>query len=366
MSDPVDGFFEESEILKNKQTHSSHIKKSSGLFLNLLSSIFVAGTILVGLLFVIMFINPQSRINPLPPATLPDLVSAYKPSATVKSVLPPTWTPTISPTAVPTLDPIPTDTPMSIVENSPTPTADLEKAAALDTGEGSPTPEIDVFRADDGCNILRSEDQIFDVDRLPGNPLLASRINETQAASASTAPIPTVQFPSNSLLPDDGISDLFTPEVQYWEEEILAWAEEYELDPELIATVMQIESCGYTRAKSVAGALGLFQVMPQNFGKKDDPYDPDTNAYRGLSWLQKTVKSGGSTTMALAGYNAGIARINNPYLEWPNETRRYVNWGVEIYQDAKCGYDSSPALLHWLSKSGSALCNRAAAEQQDQ
>ena len=69
--------------------------------------------------------------------------------------------------------------------------------------------------------------------------------------------------------------------------------------------------------------------------------------------------------MALAGYNAGVARVNNPNLEWPNETQRYANWGLMIYQDAKCGYDYSSALQNWLSKGGSALCNRAAVEQQD-
>jgi soluble lytic murein transglycosylase-like protein len=164
--------------------------------------------------------------------------------------------------------------------------------------------------------------------------------------------------------PEQGISSIFTPEIQYWEKDILVWGSEYELDPDLIATVMQIESCGYTRAKSAAGAMGLFQVMPHHFQKKEEPYDPDTNAHRGLVWLQRTLKSGGTIHMALAGYNAGIARAKNANLDWPSETQRYVDWGVEIYQDAKLGFHSSSALDHWLSKGGSALCNRAAEEQQ--
>ena len=105
--------------------------------------------------------------------------------------------------------------------------------------------------------------------------------------------------------------------------------------------------------------------MPEHFKEDEDPYDPDTNAFRGLSWLQRTLKSGGSIRMALAGYNAGIARIKNPLLKWPNETLRYVDWGESIYQDTQCGYDYSPALHHWLSKGGSSLCNRAANEQQE-
>jgi len=292
MSDPLDEFFEEPEIIE-EQPRRPPKKRRPGGFLDLLSGIFVTGTIGVGLFFAIIFTNPQSSLNPLPPTTMP--VLTYTPSSTSKPVLPPTWTPTIPPTDTPTLTPIPTDTPMPTVENSQTPAAD--KA-----------------RADADCNLVGDEGQISDMDDL-----------------------------------DDSISDLFTPEIQYWEDDILAWAEEYELDPDLIATVMLLESCGYVKALSVAGAKGLFQVMPQYFEEEENPYDPDTNAYRGLSWLQRTLKSGGSTKMALAGYNAGLARVRNPYLEWPNETQRYVNWGLEIYQDAKCGYDYSSALNHWLS-----------------
>ena len=365
MSDPLDKFFEGPEIIEETTSPSSQKKETWRVLKSPVRFICVRNN-WGRIALYDQFINPQSSLNPLPPITMPALFLTYTPSSTPKLGLPPTWTPTISPTDTPTSTPMPTDTLMSEIENSTTPTADLEKVAAFDAGDGSPTPETDAFRADDGCNLLRVEDQVYDVDGLPGNPLLASRINETQAASASTAPIPTEQLLSNSLLPDEGLSDLFTPEIQYWEDEILAWAEEYKLDPNLIATVMQIESCGYSRAKSIAGALGLFQVMPQHFKGKEDPYDPDTNAFRGLSWLQKTLKSGGSTGMALAGYNAGIARAKNPYLEWPNETQRYVDWGSKIYQDTQCGYDYSIALDNWLSKGGSSLCNRAAVEQQDQ
>ncbi len=214
-----------------------------------------------------------------------------------------------------------------------------------------------------GPNLLLAAVQTGDKDGHPLSKQLAVGFPQPRDASDLTGPIPAektlVEAP-----PDDKISDLFTPEIQYWEEEILAWAEEYQLDPNLIATVMQIESCGYARAKSVTGAMGLFQVMPQHFKKKENPYDPDTNAYRGLSWLQKTLKSGGSTSMALAGYNAGIARAKNPYLDWPYETYRYVYWGLNIYQDAASGTDYSSALLNWLSRGGSHLCLRAAEEQQ--
>ena len=218
--------------------------------------------------------------------------------------------------------------------------------------------------AGSGYNMLLAAVQTSDKDRLPLSKQLAPGFPQPRAASDFTDPIPAEKKRLEAPPPVEEISDLFTPEIQYWEEEILAWAEEYQLDPNLIAAVMQIESCGYARAKSVSGAMGLFQVMPQHFKKKENPYDPDTNAYRGLSWLQKTLKSGGSTSMALAGYNAGIARAKNPYLDWPYETYRYVYWGLNIYQDAVSGAEYSSALLNWLSRGGSHLCLRAAEEQQ--
>ena len=363
MSDPLNEFFEEPGIIEEEQPSLSRNIKRPGGFLNLLSGIFVAGTI--GLLFAIIFTNPQSTLNPLPPTTMPAPFLTYTPSSTPEPVLPPTWTPTISPTDTPTLTPIPTDTPMPTVENSPTPAADLEIGVTFDEQDGSPTSEADTVHTDAECNWLGVAGQFYDLDGHPVNTQLAPLLSQPQAASALNAPLPTEQSLTKPHPLDDGISDLFTPEIQYWEKDILAWGEEYGLDPNLIATVMQIESCGYVKALSVAGAMGLFQVMPQYFEEKEDPYDPDTNAYRGLSWLQRTLKSGGSTKMALAGYNAGLARVSNPNLEWPNETQRYVNWGLQIYQDAKCGYDFSSALNHWLSKGGSSLCNRAAVEQQD-
>ncbi len=46
------------------------------------------------------------------------------------------------------------------------------------------------------------------------------------------------------------ISPIFTPEVQHWGGRIQIWASAAGLDPNLAATVMQIESCGDPRALS--------------------------------------------------------------------------------------------------------------------
>ncbi len=155
------------------------------------------------------------------------------------------------------------------------------------------------------------------------------------------------------------ISPIFTPEIQYWENQILRWAAEYNLDPNLVATVMQIESCGNPDAISSAGAMGLFQVMPFHFAALDDPYDPDTNALRGMAYMQRSlIAAEGNAGLALAGYNGGISIISKPQNQWAEETQRYLYWGSGIYSDAASGTAESVRLNEWLSRA-SGMCQRA-------
>lgn len=156
------------------------------------------------------------------------------------------------------------------------------------------------------------------------------------------------------------LSSLFTPQVLYWKTEILQWAKEYDLNPNLIAAVMQIESCGDPSAVSSAGAMGLFQVMPYHFAKGENPYSPNTNASRGLNYLRQSLDSfTGDIALALAGYNGGIQGANRPQSEWARETIDYKFWGENIYADAAAGYQSSPTLDNWLAAGGASLCAQA-------
>ena len=157
------------------------------------------------------------------------------------------------------------------------------------------------------------------------------------------------------------ISSLFSPEVRHWTDQILNWAEAYELDPNLIATVMQIESCGFSEARSGAGAAGLFQVMPYHFEEGEDLYDPQTNAHRGLRYLAGSLaKSNGDPVLALAGYNGGHGVISWLPEQWTAETKRYVQWGAGILSDITAGFSSSPTLEAWLNAGGASLCAKAA------
>jgi soluble lytic murein transglycosylase-like protein len=157
-----------------------------------------------------------------------------------------------------------------------------------------------------------------------------------------------------------GISPIFTAEVQYWAGPIERWAAAAGLDPNLAAVVMQIESCGDPGARSRAGAMGLFQVMPYHFLSTENPYDPDTNALRGLSYLKRSFESaGGNALLALAGYNGGIGVISRGEPGWSAETRRYVTYGAPIYADAISAAITSAPLQEWYTRYGVSLCQQA-------
>ncbi|WP_376790881.1 lytic transglycosylase domain-containing protein [Thermoflexus sp.] len=189
--------------------------------------------------------------------------------------------------------------------------------------------------------------------------VVAMGLNPNEA-STSQRPITA---PSSAVAPSTeagALAPLFTPEVQRWSTRILAWAQAYNLDPNLIATVMQIESCGDPLARSSSGALGLFQVMPFHFGAGDDPLDPETNARAGLSYLAEALrKANGDVAQALAGYNGGHTIIGQPQ-RWTAETQRYVYWGVGIYEDARRASARSDRLQEWLEAGGRSLCEQAA------
>lgn len=185
---------------------------------------------------------------------------------------------------------------------------------------------------------------------------------------------PRLSEPAHSFLtgPDQArsvqeiprLSPVFTPEVQRWSAQIFGWARKHGLPANLIATVMQIESCGHPTVSSSAGALGLFQVMPFHFGVAEDPFDPNTNAARGLAYLSRALDlANGDQSLALAGYNGGHSVMGLSESEWPTETIRYATWGRGLMEDIASGRSSSPVLAQWLNAGGHSLCLRAAQAQ---
>ena len=162
---------------------------------------------------------------------------------------------------------------------------------------------------------------------------------------------------------DVELAPFFAPAVHHWSDDITAWAAQYEVDPHLLATVMQIESCGHPTVISNAGARGLFQVMPFHFEAGENMLDPATNAKRGAGFLNYCAgASDGVAGLTLACYNGGPSVLNLTRDRWSQETQTYYRWGVGIYSDAIAGASRSETLDQWLAAGGDRLCASALRE----
>ncbi len=100
------------------------------------------------------------------------------------------------------------------------------------------------------------------------------------------------------------------------------------LEPDLVHAVIRVES-GYDRwARSVDGAMGLMQLMPETAEALgvEDPWDPEQNIRGGTTYLARLLgRFDGRLDLALAGYNAGPEAVVKydgvpPY----RETQGYV------------------------------------------
>ena len=89
-----------------------------------------------------------------------------------------------------------------------------------------------------------------------------------------------------------------------------------EIDPLLVLSIMREESRFAPDARSVAGALGLMQLMPRTASKlsgyakvsmkqPNDLYDVRTNVFIGTYYLKSLITHFDSLPLAVAAYNAG-------------------------------------------------------------
>ncbi|MDU9693569.1 NlpC/P60 family protein [Priestia aryabhattai] len=95
---------------------------------------------------------------------------------------------------------------------------------------------------------------------------------------------------------------------------ILKYADEYDMDPVLIASVIKKESDFKPNKPSPAGALGLMQFMPGTAPEwgVTDRTDPDQSIKGGTRYLKSLIDSfDGSVPQALYAYNWGIGNVNN-------------------------------------------------------
>lgn len=122
---------------------------------------------------------------------------------------------------------------------------------------------------------------------------------------------------------------------------------EYDLDANLVLSIIRVESGFNVRAKSPKGASGLMQLIPATatrFGV-EDIWDAEQNIRGGMAYLRWLLAYfRGDLSKALAGYNAGEQRVLQ-YRGVPpfRETRRYVKQIIRTYGKSFHRYD-----LRWL------------------
>jgi soluble lytic murein transglycosylase-like protein len=120
-------------------------------------------------------------------------------------------------------------------------------------------------------------------------------------------------------------------------EHILAAAKETNVDPALIQAVIAVESNFNPAARSVKGAIGLMQLMPETakrYGVKD-PLDPAQNIFGGARYLRDLMAMfNDNLDLVLAAYNAGEEAVMRYGRKIPpyRETAAYVPRVLDSYR----------------------------------
>ena len=166
----------------------------------------------------------------------------------------------------------------------------------------------------------------------PSKVVPVSRVDPRTGQTIQTiAVIPHIVRRATSV-PDRNVKDL-----------VEATAKEYAVSPELVDSVIQVESNYNPRAVSSKGAAGLMQLMPataRRFGV-NDAFDPKENIKGGVKYLKFLQETFKDDRLAIAAYNAGegaVSKYNNvpPY----TETINYVSEVGKRYTKAKRATDA--------------------------
>lgn len=116
-------------------------------------------------------------------------------------------------------------------------------------------------------------------------------------------------------------------------------AQKYDVDPALVAAVVETESRFHTHARSQVGAQGLMQLMPRT-GRwlgAQNLYDPEQNVDAGVKYLKYLQgRFDGNLVKAVAAYNGGEGNVKR-YNGVPpfHETRSYVKKVMSKYNQRK-------------------------------
>ncbi len=123
---------------------------------------------------------------------------------------------------------------------------------------------------------------------------------------------------------------------------VIEESKRYQLDPDLVFAVMQVESSCYNFAVSSVGALGLMQIMPftgESLAKRlgvewhgpDTLFDPIVNVRLGTAYLHQLSNRYGSLPAALAAYNWGPTQIDRRLRRGAALPSEYVQQVLRAY-----------------------------------
>lgn len=183
-----------------------------------------------------------------------------------------------------------------------------------------------------------------------------------------------------------GITTLWLPPtVQRWKDPIKEMSKKYDVDPNLIAIIITLESGGYSKASSSAEAQGLMQITPPTakdiaakFLKKPqttyDLQDPRTNIEFGTAYIAYLRKEFGlasqgpnwNSTVELiaAGYNGGpgaASSLDKGQGLKDTQTVVYARDAFNMWRERHA--DKSPTFDRWVERGGSNLLDKAKAEK---
>lgn len=162
-----------------------------------------------------------------------------------------------------------------------------------------------------------------------------------------TTRIPTAELPAAGYPHDEGFSPKRPilqlvgkyrnpDEAEEIANNIMKYAQIYDVNPKLVASLMARESRFNPRATSSSGAKGLGQLMPstcQSTGVTD-PYDIEQNAMGTTRYLKYLLdrfqKSGQQVSFAVAGYLEGPNLVDRQQNYSPHAAA-YINDILETY-----------------------------------
>jgi len=116
---------------------------------------------------------------------------------------------------------------------------------------------------------------------------------------------------------------------------IVMAAARHNVDPNLVRSVVKVESNFNSNAVSRKGAMGLMQLMPRTARelKVKNPFDPQQNVDAGVRHLKYLLENyNGDVNLTLAAYNAGEGAVRRSAgVPHYGETQDYVRKITRLY-----------------------------------